>query len=208
MRWFALLFIIIACAEFANEVNSFDIFGLSLNSCTLQVIPTRAPTFSLVTTLHPIALLNDLPANAFLLLLIVIVASLCLFFDSLLSFSRSLHFLLLSLVLTLVFLGLVDVLFFQVVQDNSLKIKRVEKGSLSERCNVVRIDGSYLKGVFAHLDYLVVFGDICDFVMGCTDRLQKLILIGHSLNTVFDHLKIVLVLRIWADEFDGLVSLG
>lgn len=118
-----------ALAKLADEIYVFHLFWFRLDARALQMVPARAPALSLIAALDPVRLLDHLPANALLLLVIFPGTStdaLALLLD-LHHHSRPfllhhpLHaLLLLALVLPLALLRLVNVLLLEVVEHHAL----------------------------------------------------------------------------------------
>lgn len=118
-----------ALAELADEIYVFHLFWFRLDARALQMVPARAPALALIAALDPVRLLDHLPANALLLLVIFPRAptdALALLLD-LHHHSRPflldhpLHaLLLLALVLPLALLRLVNVLLLEVVEHHAL----------------------------------------------------------------------------------------
>jgi hypothetical protein len=114
------------------------------------VIPAGAAAFGFVAALDPVGVVDDLAADAFLLLFVVVLG---LGFDLLLD-----AFGLLPGLLSLAVL--VDVLLLEVVEDVALEVEGVEEGSLGEGGDVFGVDRSDLEGVLFLGDDLCVFWNL------------------------------------------------
>jgi hypothetical protein len=205
----ALLLLLGALAEAADEVDVLDLLGPGLDACALEVVPAGAPALGLVAALDPEGLLDDFAADALLLLLVLIrlagALDLLLHLDLLLG--RTLDLLLLALVLALALLRLVDVLLLEVVEDDAFEVEGVEEGALGEGLDVVGVDGPDLEGVLALLDDLAVLGDVCDLDVRVADGLQEVVLVVHGLDAALDALEVVLVVGVGLYQPDHLFPL-
>lgn len=204
-----LLLLGAALAELADEVYVFHLFWLGLDARALQVVPARAPALGLIAALDPVRLLNHLPTDALLLLVIfprTPTDALALLLDlhhhsHPLLLDHPLHaLLLLALVLALALLRLINVLLLKVVEHHAFQVEGVEEGALGEGLDMVGIDGPDLEGVLPQLYLLVIFGDLCDFKVRAVDGFEELVLVVHGLYAVFDVLEVLLVVGVGLDQ--------
>jgi hypothetical protein len=61
------------------------------------------------------------------------------------------------LIFAFTLLSLIDIFFFEVIEDNSLQIEWIKECTLCEGLNVIGVDGSNLEGVFSQLDDTIIF---------------------------------------------------
>lgn len=106
-------------AELTQKLDVLDLLWLSLDSCTLKMIPARASALVFVTALYPIAFLDYLAANTLFFFLIFSSSSFGLFFAVALRIALNRLFLL-TLILSFTLLCLIDIFFFEVIKHNSL----------------------------------------------------------------------------------------
>jgi hypothetical protein len=86
------------------------------------MIPAGASALGLIAALYPIAFLDYLAADTLFFLIIVSISALGLFFPFALWITLNRLFLL-ALIFAFTLLSLIDIFFFEVIEDNSLQIE-------------------------------------------------------------------------------------
>ena len=209
VRRLTFLIFIIALTEVAEEIYIFKLFWFRLDACTLEMVPSWAPAFTLVAALDPKRLLDDLTANTLLLFLVFVCFSTLDFFFTYFCFlfKRPLTLFFFPLVFSLVFLCLVNVLLLEVVKNYAFKIEGIEEGAFGKRLDMVWIDGADLEGVLSLLDHFAVFGDFCDFRVGWVNSFEEVVFIIHCFYGILYVLEVVLVVGVCLYQFNHFISL-
>ncbi len=159
------------------------------------MVPSWSSAFVWLAAFDPIGLLDDLTADT-LLFFFVLASVIDGFFNFFWKLNKT-FFLntLVQIFFSLIFSLQVNHLLLQIIQNNSLQVKGVEECSFGKGRNMLSIDGSDLemKSMLSLLDKFVVLAHLSYFYMGVVKAIEKLVLIAHGLNCVFDILKVLFV---------------
>ncbi len=186
-----------------DEVHSCDVFGFGSDAHALLMVPARAPSSALVLVAAqypqgPRVAFTTYDAFVFFFIIFISL------FHFLLGLFTFLNRFWLLLFLDIHFLA--SVLLLLVLEDHSLEVEGVEKGPLSERSDVLRVDGPDLKGAVSSNYHFVVLRNLCDLGVRTSDCLKEVIFVNHRIEAVLNLFELLFVAGVGFDHLQHFFS--